>query len=257
MPSRLVAIGALATASIAAASMALATPSAPHAQDSAAPVVHYRTQLRYTFDRGETLRPGSLVHDVSGDRHAGRVLVADRGHLSIVPGIHRRGAGYPINCPTCEPSGRTERKAIIEARDRIGLDPRRHPFFFGVAVKLTRFQALGDSNLVQKGFYNTPGGQYKLQLADGVPSCVVFGGRGRLIVESTKSVADGSWHALSCRRTRGAVALRVDRRLVGRLTGRTGLVANDQPLRVGGKNLQAGNDQYHGDLDNVFLRIKQ
>ena len=257
MPSRLVAIGALATVSIAAASMALATPSALPAQDSAAPVAHYRTQLRYTFDRGETLLPGSLVHDVSGHRHAGRVLVADRGHLSVVPGIHRRGAGYPINCPTCGPTGRTERKAIIEARDRIGLDPRRHPFFFGVAVKLTRFQALGGSNLVQKGYFHQPGGQYKLQVDDGIPSCVVSGGRSRLIVETTVNIADGAWHSVTCRRTVDAVIVRVDRRVVGKQSGTPGLIANDAPVRVGGRNLHPHNDQYHGDLDNVFLRIKQ
>jgi hypothetical protein len=32
-------------------------------------------------------------------------------------------------------------------------------------------------------------------------------------------------------------------------------ISNNEPLRVGGKNIGVGNDQYAGRIDNVFLSI--
>jgi len=32
-------------------------------------------------------------------------------------------------------------------------------------------------------------------------------------------------------------------------------IANAEPLRVGGKGATSGNDQYAGQIDNVFLTI--
>jgi hypothetical protein len=44
---------------------------------------------------------------------------------------------------------------------------------------------------------------------------------------------------------------------VAQANGATGRVANAIPVRIGGKAVgPAGdNDQYHGDMDNVFLKI--
>jgi hypothetical protein len=122
---------------------------------------------------------------------------------------------------------------------------------------MTHLQAEGKSNLVQKGLYNQAGGQYKVQVINGLPSCVIFGRLGRLLVTSKVSVGDGHWHNVSCSRVRARVTLRVDGKIAGRLHGGTGVISNAAPVRVGGLALIKANSQYHGNLDNVSLRISR
>lgn len=219
--------------------------------DGAAPTAQTHSagnELRFTFDNGESLRPGTVVRDVSGHRNRGRVVVGGRGRLAPDQGLVKRGADYPA-----------KGRAIIEARDRRTLDPGRHPFKYGAAVKVTPRQVRAESNVVQKGFFSQPGGQWKLQLdrVTGRPSCVVNGSRGRVITPARVGIADGRWHRLECRRTRGAVSVRVDGQRRGRVFGSTGVVANAAPVRVGGSKTTRGNDQFRGDLDSVFFDVKR
>jgi hypothetical protein len=204
------------------------------------------THMLLTFDHNKSLKRGTVIRDDSGHRHRGVVLTAHGGSIRSVPGVFHRAAGFPVRC-----CGR----AIIQVADRKGLDPRRRPFVFGAAVKLGHVQARGDSNVVQKGFFRQAGGQYKLQLDAGVPSCVMYGGKGRVILAGRKSVADRSWHRLSCLRTPTRIQLRVDGKVVAGAKATVGFIGNDAPIRIGGKKIKRGNDQYHGAIDSVFLRL--
>jgi hypothetical protein len=208
------------------------------------------THMLITFDHREPLKRGTVVRDASGHHHGGVVLTRRGGSVRPVSGWFKRAAAFPRLCdPSCG-------RAIVEVADRKGLDPQRHPFVFGAAVRTTRHQARLGGNVVQKGFFNSAGGQYKLQLyRGGVPSCVVFGGKGRIIVNGTRSVANGKWHRLSCTRQTGWVTLRVDGKVNAVVRGATGFVGNAIPLRVGGKKIKPGNDQFHGSIDSVFLRF--
>jgi Concanavalin A-like lectin/glucanases superfamily len=205
------------------------------------------TRLLLTFDSRESLKAGTLVRDRSGFRHPGRIMTRRGGSLRPVNGWFRRGAGFP--CVGCG-------RAIIEVADGKGLDPRRRPFLFGAAVRLGPGRALAASSVMQKGYYNQDGGQYKLQLRPGgAPSCVVFGAKGRLIVDAPATIADKAWHRVSCLRTPTSVRLRVDGKRVAAAHGATGLINNSQPVRLGGKKVAAPNKQYHGALDSAFLRL--
>ena len=186
--------------------------------------------------------------NVGHPRFPGHVATSLSGHFTVVPGRPGHGAGFPRPCATCG-------RGIIEAGDRPALDPGQHSVSFGAAVRVTHLQAAGESNLVQKGLYNQAGGQYKLQTSNGVPSCVIAGSRGRIVVQSKTSIADGNWHSVGCSRIRARVTLRVDGTIVGRLRGQTGVVSNAAPVRVGGLGLIKSNDQYHGNLDGVYIRI--
>jgi hypothetical protein len=242
-----------ATAVVAAAAAAAVIagsvePAASAALD--AKTVPTGTHLLLTFDHREPLKRGTVVRDASGHHHAGVVLTRHGGAIRPVSGSFKRAAAFPRLCdPSCG-------RAIIEVADHRGLDPRRHAFVFGAAVRVTRHQARLGSNVVQKGYFNQVGGQYKLQLyPGGVPSCVVFGGRGRIIVNGTRSVANRRWHRLSCTRTPSRVVLRVDGKVSTVVRGATGFIGNAAPVRVGGKNVKPGNDQFHGAVDSVFLRF--
>jgi hypothetical protein len=202
-------------------------------------------QFLLTFDHGESLKPGTRVVDASGHRHAGTVVVESGGRLRPEPGFHRRAAAYP-----------GKGRAIVEIHDRRGLDPHQHGFVFGAMVREKRARAQFGANLVQKGYYNQDGGQWKLQLAaGGVPSCIVFGAAGRVKAKATRSVADGRWHAVSCTRRSSGIVIKVDGRVVATAQGATGSIASAAPVRVGGKKVSAGNKQFRGRTDSVFMRL--
>jgi hypothetical protein len=202
-------------------------------------------QFLLTFDHRESLKAGTRVVDASGHRHAGTVLVDAGGRLRPRPGFVGRAAKYP---------GRG--RAIIQITDRKGLDPGRRRFVFGAVVREKRPRAEFGANLVQKGYYNQAGGQWKLQLAaGGLPSCVVFGHLGRVKAVATHSVANGRWHRVTCTRTPSGIAVKVDGRTVASASGATGRIANDAPVKIGGKKTTAGNKQFRGRIDSVYLRL--
>jgi hypothetical protein len=200
-----------------------------------------------TFDDNKSLKRGAVVQDASGHGHRGVVLTAAGGSIRSIPGRFHRAAAFPVRC-----CGR----AIVQVADGKGLDPRRRSFVFGAAVRLGPVQARPDSNVVQKGYFHQAGGQYKLQLlAGGAPSCVLYGGKGRVILRGARSIADRSWHRLACLRTPTRIQLRVDGKVVAGARQTVGFIGNDAPVRIGGKKIKPGNDQYHGAVDSVFLRL--
>jgi Laminin G domain len=216
---------------------AAATPGAAHKLRPAA------YQFLLTFDNRESLKTGTRVVDASGHRHGGLVMTHG-GRLTAKPGVTRRGAQFPHR-------GR----AIVQIAHRKELNPKHRSFIFGAAVRVGPKQATTGSNIVQKGYYNQAGGQWKLQLASGVPVCVIFGDAGRIKVVATRGVANGHWHRVSCARTSTGATVRVDGKRAGTVNGLTGGIANDSPVKIGGKKLAAGNKQFRGRVDNVYLRF--
>ena len=229
----------------------LLAPTAPTASGFSAATTSAtllaRTQLLLNFDNGETLRPGTLVRNVAG-RANGRVLVARSGRLRVAQGLTGRGALFPRECSRCG-------RAIIEVPDGRRLDPGRSTLSFGAAVRMTPREGSHRSNIVQKGYFQQAGGQYKLQIDFGRPSCVVRGKAGRLIARAAVNVADRRWHTVSCQRRLRSIVLRVDGRIRARVKGATGWIANEAPVRIGGNKVASGpNEQYHGSIDRVFVR---
>ena len=205
------------------------------------------------FDNGESLRPGSWVRDITGHGHRATVVVSDGGRLTRVKGVRgSTAAGFPGTCGSCG-------RAILEIADRPALDPRRSAVRFGAAVRVTARRAPhgSDPNIVQKGLARTSGGQLKLELIGARPRCVVMGRAGGVSTARGPSVADGRWHHLACSRRGRVVALHIDGTVAAQKHGATGRIANAAPVRIGGKAVgHAGDDdQFHGRLDNVFLRI--
>ncbi len=70
---------------------------------------------------------------------------------------------------------------------------------------------------------------------------------------------NGTWHRVVCSRSGRIHKLLVDGALKDQSTNAfSGKFTSPVPVKVGGRAVgKAGhNDQFHGDLDNVFLQIK-
>lgn len=114
------------------------------------------------------------------------------------------------------------------------------------------------SNVVQKGLASSA--QWKLQIdsgGDGRTSCVVriTDGADPIMAKSTIGVADGSWHRIVC--YRGPDTLEVS---IEDVVTKTVPVPADSVIApaghlvtVGAKGAGPDNDQFHGELDDLFF----
>ncbi len=124
---------------------------------------------------------------------------------------------------------------------------------------MTRGDLADGANVVQKGYSVGGVSEFKLQVDHllGHPSCVIAGYHRRIyLAEPVIDVADGRWHNLVCIRSRTSLTLTVDGVERASLPVPATLsIANAEPLRVGGKGPSKGNDQFAGEIDNVFVII--
>ena len=208
--------------------------------------------VRYTFDGG-VHRP---ITDVSGG-HELRPLGQNGGVLRLVPQGLGLAVAYPNRCTLAQESDCP--RAILEGSRDDSLNPGTRPLQYGASVLMTHADLSDGANVVQKGYSVGGVSQFKLQVDHrlGHPSCVITGRTGRIYrAEPWVDVADGRWHDLVCARASDSLTLVVDgvARAWVRVPPRLS-IANAEPLRVGGKGPAQGNDQYAGEIDNVFLTI--
>ena len=197
-------------------------------------VTVYPDALDGPFDGRVVTSAGGDVEWTSGP--------VDRGRAVAFPAV----CGAPSDCP----------RAIVEVAPDAALNPGESDFEYGASVWLAADETTRGSNIVQKGRFAADDGQWKLQVDgdEGEPSCVVRSGTHQLKVRSSVSIADGSWHQVRCLKDRQGITIQVDD-ASDRKAGRIGSVSNSWPVRIGGPGVGEGDDQFHGRIDDVYLRV--
>lgn len=225
-----------------------ATPS-PSAQANGKGVV---------FDFADGLEQARVVGAAAG-RMAVREESQTGGEVSLVPRDGDFAVRFPGPCANSD--DKQCPRAILEAGADAALNPGKLAFRWGAAVLLAPAETSAGSNVLQKG-YSQFGTQFKLQVdgAAGRPSCVLAGPQGAKnvihVAQATQSVADGRWHTVECARDGAVLRIRVDGVPQGAATVPADLsIENDAPLRIGGKGVAPGNDQFHGTVDDLFVAI--
>ena len=184
----------------------------------------------------------------------GRVLIANGGKVEMVPGAPGRGsaAAFPGKCAARHGCPR----AMVEVAADPALDPGDADFEYGASVWLAANETTTGSNIVQKGRFATSDSLWKLQVdsSAGHPSCVVRSGAELVRVGSEVSIADGDWHRIVCRKDDNALSIEVDG-IARSSPGRIGSVTSRWPVRVGAPGVGDEDDQFHGLVDDVYLRI--
>jgi hypothetical protein len=205
----------------------------------------------YNFDT--TIADGTF-DDGSGHGHLLRTVTRGGGAITLTPHGTGQALTFPAKCtgPACP-------RIVLQAADTPDLNPGNRPLRFGAGVLLTPAETGGGENILQKG-YSTGGGQYKLQVdgVSGKPSCGMSGKEGgaMIIARSRQSISDGSWHAVECRRTGPTLSILVDDQLQASVAVPAALsVESARPFSIGGKGVGADNDQFHGSLDDIWIRV--
>ena len=205
----------------------------------------------YNFD--STVADGTF-DDGSGNGHLLRKVAVNGGAIRSVRHGNGQGISFPPKC-----AGASCPRVVLQAADAPELNPGTKNLRYGARVLLTPVATSSGENVMQKG-YSTAGGQFKLQV-DGVsgrPSCVLGDKTNPAIhvAKSKISVADGGWHKLECRRTGPELTVLVDGRAVHSVKVPASLaVLTAQPLSIGGKGTGVDNDQFHGNLDDIWISI--
>ncbi len=207
--------------------------------------------VRYTFDGG----PGQAITDQRGG-HELRPVGQKGGTLRLV----RQGSGLALSYPNrCRLARERDcPRAILEGERDDDLNPGTKNLRYGASVRMTHADLADGANVVQKGYSVGQVSQYKLQVdhRQGHPSCVLAGKDEIYRAEPALDVADGRWHTLECARTGDQLTLSVDGAPMASVGVPANLsIANAEPLRVGGKGTSKSNDQFAGEIDDVFVTI--
>jgi len=228
----------------------------PASQQTAGPDLS-KADLWLSFDDDVTADGTEGFEDAAGGLSVGLVVAANGGEVEQVPGADGSGSAvaFPARCTAATGCPR----ALVEVMQDPSLDPGSHDFEYGATVWLAADQTTSGSNIVQMGRFGTDGGQWKLQVDsdEGQPSCVVRGdgpGAEPVVVRSKVSISDSEWHRVSCRRDDDGLTIDVDGETQEK-DARIGSVTSEWPIRVGAPGVGEGDDQFHGEVDDVYLLI--
>jgi Laminin G domain len=151
-------------------------------------------------------------------------------------------------------------KAVLTVPHAAYLNPGTADFTVSAIVNLTAAERSPGANIVQKGVFNTAGGQWKLQVDNGVPSCRIAGGRSGVAVSAIvawgSSIADQGWKFVQCKRRGAVLSISVANATAVNSPDDASMdISNTAKVTVGAKGTGTSNDQFHGALDNVIFSV--
>jgi laminin G domain protein len=187
-----------------------------------------------------------IMHDTSGNHHWG--LIGSAVETGVVVSGDNRAYRWPAGNVD---GARPER--LVKVKSNRALNPRRDAF----AVVIRLFTGAGDQNILQKGQSKTAGGMFKIDMLRGHVICTFKGGAGRAAIGSRQTVWDNAWHTVRCERRPTGVTIIVDGDAPRTQAGRTGWIANNWALVIGGKSVCGGTvqcDYFVGLLDSVVVQ---
>lgn len=110
-----------------------------------------------------------------------------------------------------------------------------------------------DWDLIRKGDYPTPGGEYKMEYQQsGQASCGFKGSAHYAEIVAGPALNDGQWHTITCVKTSSDIELIVDGQAYSQAAN-IGSIANTDPVIIGS---HPGADWYQGSLDEASIRIQ-
>ncbi|HEY2794038.1 MAG TPA: LamG-like jellyroll fold domain-containing protein, partial [Micromonosporaceae bacterium] len=76
------------------------------------------------------------------------------------------------------------------------------------------------------------------------------------LAKSSVAIDDGAWHTVTCDLRDGKLSITVDGTLRGEhAVPKTVSVSNSDEVRIGGKGTSPNNDQFNGELDDIWITV--
>lgn len=132
------------------------------------------------------------------------------------------------------------------------LNPGRFKLTLTIHVNTTGAPLRPDWDIMRKGRFGIPGGQYKLELQpSGQASCGFAGSNRSTELIAGPAISDGRWHEVKCVKTRTSIRLIVDGRQFSK-RARIGSISTPSDLTIGAR---PGSEFFRGLLDEASVRI--
>ena len=157
---------------------------------------------------------------------------------------------WAYRSPTAPP---TAPERVVQVPDDVALEPAGQDFTIELRVRFTdKF-----GNIAQKGQSATPGGQWKIQAPQGIPSCLFKGSAGQVATGAKTALDDGAWHTLACVLDATGVTMYVDGVKRSKKAGTVGMIDNAFPMTIGGKldcdQVTVTCDYFSGQVDSLRI----
>ena len=178
---------------------------------------------------------GTVMNDSIGG-HNGALHSVQTG----VPGF--AGTAYGFN-------GSNSYVSVPSASD---LNPGSANITITIQVNTTFAPATPDWDVIRKGLYTTPGGEYKMEYQpSGQASCGFNGSSNYGELTAGPALNDGQWHTVQCVKTASAIKLVVDGQAFSKAVT-IGSIANTVALPIGAR---PGSEFFKGSLDEASVQI--
>jgi hypothetical protein len=175
---------------------------------------------------------GTIMHDSAGG-HDGAI----HNVLLGTPGFIHTAYQFAGNSWATVPSA-------------AALNPGTAKFTMIAHVKLTRRPTSGDYDIIKKGSYSAPGGEYKMEiLQSGQALCGFQGSLRYAEISGGPNLATGQWYTITCTKTDTTVSLSVAGKTLTNARA-VGSISNTSAVGIGAA---PGSDFYRGILDEVSL----
>ncbi len=182
---------------------------------------------------------GSVMDDSIGD-HDGALHSVQLG----LPGFSGTAYGFTGS------SGSGGSNSYVSVPSASDLNPGSADVSITVRLKATDTPAMPDWDLIRKGYYTTPGGEYKMEYQPtGQASCGFKGSITYAELVAGPALNDGQWHTIQCVKTFSQVKLVVDGQEFSKTTT-VGTIANTDPVVIGA---YPGSEFFKGSLDEAVI----
>jgi hypothetical protein len=133
------------------------------------------------------------------------------------------------------------------------LNPGNQNITIAIHLKTTRVPPSGgDWDLIRKGYYETQGGEFKVEYQpSGRASCGFKGSAGYSELIAGPALNNDQWHTVRCVKTASTIQLYVDGQTFSK-NAAIGSFANSEPVVIGSR---PGAEYFRGSLDHASIRI--
>jgi hypothetical protein len=177
---------------------------------------------------------GTVMHD-SVANHDGTLFSVQLG----VPGFAGSAFGFTGSSYASVPS----------ASD---LNPGAAAVTITIHLKTTSVPATPDWDLIRKGLYTSPGGEYKMEYQPtGQASCGFKGSSNYGELITGPALNDGQWHTVQCVKTSSDIKLIVDGQSFSKAFN-IGSIANSDAVPIGAR---PGSEFFKGSLDEAGIQV--
>ena len=179
---------------------------------------------------------GAVMYDATARGHDGKIFSAQIG----VPGF--TGTAFAFN-------GTSSYVSVPTASD---LNPGSSNLTITMHLKTTSRPAKPDWDLIRKGLYATPGGEFKMEYQPtGQASCGFKGSSNYGELITGPAIDDGQWHVVQCIKTATAVKVVIDGQVFAK-TITIGSIGNTDAVPIGAR---PGSEYFKGSLDESSIQV--